>query len=68
VLPLSSAARIGDAAMIAFDMVSTRNDAQAPCKYVQSEAAILAASAEEYATINIWMGNVLTFLLPDRAT
>jgi GMP synthase-like glutamine amidotransferase len=52
----------------AHDLVAHCREDLVPAKYVQTEEAILAAPAERYAIINTLMSDVLSFLVPDRAT
>lgn len=52
----------------AHDLVAHCREDLVPATYVQTEDVILAAPAERYATINRLMSDVLSFLVPDRAT
>jgi GMP synthase-like glutamine amidotransferase len=52
----------------AHDLVAHCREDLVPAQYVQTENVILAAPAERYATINRLMSDVLSFLVPDRAT
>jgi GMP synthase-like glutamine amidotransferase len=52
----------------AHDLVAHCREDLVPATYVQTGDVILAAPAERYATINRLMSDVLSFLVPDRAT
>ncbi len=52
----------------AHDLVAHCREDLVPAKYVQPDDVILSAPAERYATINTLMSDVLSFLVPDRAT